>query len=144
MDIIAFISLIFWVVLLWAWICRYFFETLLSILLSVYLYMDLLDPRVNPKGISIGKISIGISWIFNPEYPLEKLWLPDAKSWLIGKDLDALKDWRQKDKWVAENEMVRKYHQLNGHESEQTLEIVEDREAWCTVVHGVAKSCIET
>ena len=40
--------------------------------------------------------------------------------------------------------MVRQYHQLNGHESEETLEIVEDREAWCTVVHGVAKSCIET
>ena len=44
-----------------------------SILLSIYPYVDLLDPRVNPKGVSIGKISIGISWIFNPEYPLEKL-----------------------------------------------------------------------
>ena len=32
---------------------------------------------------------------------------PDAKSWLIGKDLDAVKDWRQKEKVVAEDEMVR-------------------------------------
>ena len=35
------------------------------------------------------------------------LWPPDAKSWLIGKDPDARKDWRQKEKGVAEKEMVR-------------------------------------
>ena len=35
------------------------------------------------------------------------LWPPDAKNWLIGKDPDAGKDWRQKEKMVAENEMVR-------------------------------------
>ena len=35
------------------------------------------------------------------------LWLPDAKSWLIGKDSDARKDWRQKEKGVAKDEMVR-------------------------------------
>ena len=34
------------------------------------------------------------------------LWPPDAKSWLIGKDLGAGKDWRQKDKGVAEDEMI--------------------------------------
>ena len=34
------------------------------------------------------------------------LLLPDAKSWLIGKDPDAGKGWRQKEKGVAENEMV--------------------------------------
>ena len=43
-----------------------------------------------------------------------------AKSWLIGKDPDAGKDWKQKDKGAAEDEMVIKDHQLNGHESEQT------------------------
>ena len=41
------------------------------------------------------------------------------KSWLIGKDPDAGKDWRQK-KRAAEDEMVRWYHQLIGHELEQT------------------------
>ena len=35
------------------------------------------------------------------------LWLPDMKSQLIGKDPDAGKDWRQKEKGVAEDEMVR-------------------------------------
>ena len=36
--------------------------------------------------------------------------------------------------------MVGWHHQLNGHEFEQTLEIVEDREAWHTVVHRVTES----
>ena len=46
---------------------------------------------------------------------------PGAKSWLIGKDPDAGKDWKQKDKGAAEDEMVIEDHQLSGHESEQTL-----------------------
>ena len=49
------------------------------------------------------------------------LWPPDAKSRFIGKDPDAWKDWSQKDKRVAEGEMVREYPQLNGHEFKQTL-----------------------
>ena len=47
------------------------------------------------------------------------LWPPDAKSWLIGKDPDAGKDWGQ-EKGTTEDELVRQYHQLNGHEFEQT------------------------
>ena len=43
------------------------------------------------------------------------------KSQLIGKDLDAGQDGRQKEKWVEENETVREHHRLNGHEVEQTL-----------------------
>ena len=39
-----------------------------------------------------------------------------------------------------EDEILGWHHQLNGHEFEQTLEIVKDRGAWCAVVHGVAKS----
>ena len=68
------------------------------------------------------------------------LWLPDAKSWLIGKDPDAGKDWRQEEKEAAENEMVREHHQLNGHESEQLWGTVKDRGAWHAAVHGVAES----
>ena len=45
-------------------------------------------------------------------------WLPDVKSWLIGKDPDAGKDWRQTEKGAAEDEMVEWHHWLNGHESE--------------------------
>ena len=43
------------------------------------------------------------------------LWLPDAKNWLIGKDPDAGKDWRQEEKGMTEDETVGWHHQLNGH-----------------------------
>ena len=41
---------------------------------------------------------------------------------------------------MTEYEMIGWYHWLNGHEFEQTQEIVKDREAWCAIVHGVRKS----
>ena len=44
------------------------------------------------------------------------LWSPDANSWLIGKEPDAGKDSRQKEKGVAEDETVGWHHQFNGHE----------------------------
>ena len=71
---------------------------------------------VNPKGnqscIFIGRTDA------EAETPV--LWPPDVKNWLIGKDADAGKDWRQKEKRVAEDEMDGWHHWLNGHESEQT------------------------
>ena len=53
----------------------------------------------------------------NDDAPI--LWLPDVKSWLVGKDPDAGKDWRREEKRAAEDEMAGWYHQLNGHEFEQ-------------------------
>ena len=44
------------------------------------------------------------------------LWPPHAKSWLIGKDPDAGKDWGQEEKGMTEDEMVGWHHRLNGHE----------------------------
>ena len=44
---------------------------------------------------------------------------PDGRSRLIGKDPDAGKDRRQKEKEAAEDEMVRQHHQLHRHEFEQ-------------------------
>ena len=64
---------------------------------------------------------------------------PDAKSWLIGKYPDAVKDWGQKEKGPTEDEMVAWHHWHNGHESEQTPEIVEDRKACSAAVHEVAE-----
>ena len=61
----------------------------------------------------------GQSWVFfgrtdaKAETPM--LWPPHAKSWLIGKDSDAGRDWRQK-KGKAEDEMAGWHHWLNGHE----------------------------
>ena len=46
----------------------------------------------------------------------------DAKSWLIGKDPDAGKDWGQEEKGTTEDKMVGWHHWLNGEEFEQTLE----------------------
>ena len=60
----------------------------------------------------------------------------DANNWLIGKDLDAGKAWRQKEKRVAEDETVSSYH-VN---LSKLQEIVEDKEAWRAAVHGVTKS----
>ena len=58
---------------------------------------------VNSKGnqlwIFIGRTDV------KAEAPI--FWPPDAKSWLIEKDPDAGKDWRQKEKGMAEDEMVR-------------------------------------
>ena len=68
---------------------------------------------VNPKGIFIGRTDA------KAEAPI--LQPPDTKSQLIGKDPDVEKDWGQEEKETAEDEMVRQHHQLNGHESEQTL-----------------------
>ena len=66
---------------------------------------------VHPKGEQ--------SWAFiggtdvEAETPI--LWPPDAKSWLIGKDLDAGKDWGQEEKGTTEDEMAGWHHRLDGH-----------------------------
>ena len=48
------------------------------------------------------------------------LWSPDVKNWLIWKDPDAGKDWRQEEKGTTEDEMVGWHHRLDGHEFGQT------------------------
>ena len=41
-----------------------------------------------------------------PKVMEEILWAPDSSSWLIGKDPDAVKDWRQEEKGMTEDEML--------------------------------------
>ena len=59
------------------------------------------------------------SWVFigrtNVEAETPIFWPPDEKSWLIGKNPDAGKDWRQEDKGMTEEEMVGWHHLHNGH-----------------------------
>ena len=69
---------------------------------------------VHPKGDQ--------SWVFiertNVETETPMLWPPDGKNWLILKDPDAGKDWRQEEKRMTKNEMVGWHHRLHGHEFE--------------------------
>ena len=89
----------------------------------------------------------------NPEYSQERLTLKLRlqnfghlmrgaysleKSWFIGKDPDAGKDWGQKGKGATEDEMsITDLMDMNVHKLQ---EIVKDRETWHAAVHGVAKS----
>ena len=83
-------------------------------------FKSLLDSKeikpVNPKGNQ--------PWMFIGRTDAEAealiLWPPDVNSWLIRKDPDAGKDWRQEEKGMIEDEMVGWHHWLNGHEFEQT------------------------
>ena len=67
---------------------------------------------VHPKGDQ-SRVFIGRTDV-EAEMPI--LWPPDVKSWLILKDPDAGKVWRQEEKGMTEDEMVEYYHWLNGHE----------------------------
>ena len=72
---------------------------------------------VHPKGyqswILIGRTGV------EAETPV--LWPPDVKNWLIWKDPDTGKDWRQEEKGMTEDETIGWHHWLNGHEFEQAL-----------------------
>ena len=62
------------------------------------------NPKGNQPWIFIG-MTVQHSWNAEAEAPL--LWPPDAKNWLIGKDLDPGKDWSQKEEKAAEDEKVK-------------------------------------
>jgi len=70
---------------------------------------------VHPKGNQ--------SWIFTGRTDAEAdtsiVWPPDVKNWLIWKEPDAGKDWRQEEKGTTEDEIVEWHHRLDGHEFEQ-------------------------
>ena len=65
------------------------------------------------------------SWVFfgrndaKAETPV--LWPPHVKSWPLGKDSDAGRDWGQEEKGTTQDEMAEWHHRLDGHESEWTL-----------------------
>ena len=71
---------------------------------------------INPKGNQ--------SWIFTGRTDAEAeapiLWPPHVKSWLLGKDSDAGRDWGPEEKGTTEDEMAGWHHGLDGHEFEWT------------------------
>ena len=90
------------------------------------------DPKGNQSWIFIGKT--------NAEAEAPILWPPDAKSWLIGKDPDAGKDWRQeRRRWQRIRWLEAMIDSIDMSLS-KLREIVKDREAWSAAVHGVAKN----
>ena len=91
---------------------------------------------VNPKGDH--------SWVFigravvEAETPI--LWPPHAKSWLIGKDPDAGRDWEREEKGMTKDEMAGWHHHSMDMSLSRLRALVMDREARHAVIQGVAKS----
>ena len=99
-----------------------------------YKEMKPVHPKGNQSWILIGRTDV------EADTPI--FWPPDEKNWLIRKDPDAGKDWRQEEKGTTEDETVGWHHRLDGREFEQALGVglTLDREAWCATVHGITKS----
>ena len=74
-------------------------------------------PKGNPSWIFVGRM--------NAEGKTPILCPPDVKNWLIGKEADAGKDWRQEETGTTQDEVFGWHHQLDGHEFEQVLGVCE-------------------
>ena len=91
---------------------------------------------VNPKGNQ--------PWIFIRRTDVETgvpiFWLPDVKTQLIIKDLDAGKDWRQEERGCHRMTWLVGVTYSKDMSLSKLQEMVKDREAWCAEVHGATKS----
>ena len=105
---------------------NYLFSWVHFVYLKVCIYVNVktLESPLDCKEIQPVHPKGNQSWVFigrtDAEAETPGLWPPHAKSWLIGKDSDAGRDWGQ-EKGMREDEMAGWHHQLDWHESEWTL-----------------------
>ena len=87
------------------------------------------------------------SWIFIGRTDVEAetpiIWPPHVKTWLIGKDSDAGRDWEQEEKGMTKDEMVGWYHRLDGHEFGWTLGIGDGQGSLAFCGYGISKGGIQ-
>ena len=103
-----------------------------------------LESLLDSKEIKSVNIKGNQPWILNGRTDAEAevpiFWPSDTNSWLLGKDPDNRKEWRQKEKWWQRMRWLNSITYSMNMNLGKLQEMVRNREACRTTVHGVAKS----